>query len=302
MGLNREYLGFESSPLTYVATPESIRKYAWAIGARNLIYYTNNGTIPGIHVDGMAPPTFSVAHEVIIAEKMWAHEGLNGSAEQAAHNVLMLVHGDHDMKFYKPIRPGDTVTCRAKVKSIEDKGSGEILVINVTSTDDKGDKVVESDWGLFIRGIGSGKKPEEKREVKKDPQPAPEIPTPIFRRVLRVPPDVTYRYAEASNDKNPIHIDEYVAKAAGLKGIIVHGLCTLSMSMRGIISGYLDDDPSKLKRIACRFTSPVYPGDTLIVDGFEAGAKDGKKIIGFEVTRKEDNVKVIKSGVAEADI
>ncbi|MGQ0792607.1 MAG: MaoC/PaaZ C-terminal domain-containing protein [Deltaproteobacteria bacterium] len=302
MGLNMSYIGYESEPYTYKVSEDAISRYAWAIGARNLAYYHHNGYMPKLPLVGMAPPTFSVSHEILLTEKLWCDPGLHGGEREAAHNVLMLVHGDHDMRFHKPIKAGDVLTCKAKVKSIEDKGSGVVLVVSATTTDDTGEMVVESDWGLFIRGIGSGQKPSgDRKETKKEPSAPVEPPQPIFRRIVRVPKDITYKYAEASNDRNPIHVNEQVAAAAGLKGIIVHGLCTLSISMRGIISCYLDGDPLRLKRISCRFTSPVYPGDTLIVDGFESPDRNGRKSIGFEVTRKEDGVKVIKGGLAEAE-
>jgi acyl dehydratase len=303
MGLNREYIGREFPPVVYEVTEEAIYKYAWAIGARNVTYYNYNGYVPYITISGMAPPSFAVVHELLLAEKLWSDEGLHGGPEQLAHNLLMLVHGEQDMRFYRPIRPGDRIISRAKIKNIEDKGSGELLVINVTSTDEKGEKFVESDWGIFIRGIGSGqKKKDEKKDGKKEEVQIGAETQPIFRKVIRVPNDITYRYAEASGDRNPIHIDEKVAKAAGLRGIIVHGLCTLSMTMRAIIECYLDSDPARLKRLACRFASPVYPGDTLIADGWELGRKDGRTVLGFEVTRRGDDVKVLKSGISEVDI
>lgn len=299
-GLNREYIGKDFTPVVYEVTEEAIRKYAWAIGARNVTYYNYEGAINPDAPQGMAPPSFAVVYELPMLEDIWTDEGLHGGKEQAAHNVLMLVHGEQAMHFYKPIRPGDKITARAKVKAIEDKGSGELVIFNVTSTDQSGEKVVESDWGIFVRGIGSGQKP--KGDGKKEQvQLGGESPL-AFRKVIRVDKDITYRYAEASNDRNPIHIDEKVAKAAGLKGIIVHGLCTMSMSMRAIIICYLDSDPYKLKSLGCRFTSPVYPGDTLVADGWEIGKKDGKTLIGFEVARRDDDVKVLKSGIAEVDI
>ena len=51
-----------------------------------------------------------------------------------------------------------------------------------------------------------------------------------------------------------------------------------------------------------RFTSPVYPGDTLVVDGWELGKKGENTILGFEVSRRDDNVKVIKGGTAEVTV
>jgi len=300
MGLNREYIGREYPPIFYEVTEGAIHRYAWAIGARNLAYFNHNGVLSPEAPLGMAPPSFAVVYELPLLEEIWTDEGLHGGKEQAVRNVLMLVHGEQEMHFYKPIRPGDKIKAVAKIKSIEDKGSGELIVFNVTSTNEADEKVVESDWGIFVRGIGSGQKP--KSEVKKEQvQLGGESPL-AFRRVIRVSKDITYRYAEASNDRNPIHIDEKVAKAAGLKGVIVHGLCTMSMAMRAIIECYADSNPALLSRINVRFSSPVYPGDTLIASGWEIGRQGGKTILGFEVTRREDDVKVIKGGIAEVDI
>ncbi len=300
MGLNREYIGKEFSPIVYEVTEEAIHKYAWAIGARNLTYFNYNGALSPEGPLGMAPPSFAVVYELPLLEEIWTDEGLHGGREQAARNVLMLVHGEQEMHFYKPIRPGDRITAVAKIKSIEDKGSGELIVFNVASRDQNGVKVVDSDWGIFIRGIGSGQKP--KSDGKKEPVALGGESPLAFRRIIRVSEDITYRYAEASNDRNPIHIDEKVAKAAGLKGIIVHGLCTMSMAMRAIIECYADSNPALLSRINVRFSSPVYPGDVLVADGWEIGKQDGRTILGFEVTRQEDDIKVIKGGIAEVAI
>ncbi len=302
MGLNRDYIGHESFPVVYEVTPESIYKYASAIGSRNVTYYNYNGNgVPsGIPDHGMAPPSFAVVHELFLAEKLWTEVGLHGGPEQLGRNLLMLVHGEQDMRFYKPIRAGDTITSKAKVKNIEDKGSGELLLISVDSKNQNGEVVVESEWGLFIRGIGSGQNP--RTEGKKEKAKLDSSSQLLFRKIIRVPTDITYRYAEASGDRNPIHTDDRIAKAAGLKGIIVHGLCILSLTMRSIIECYLDGDPTKLKRLGSRFASPVYPGDVLMVDGWEMGKEGEKTVLGFEVTRREDDVKVLKSGVAEVDI
>lgn len=297
MGLNREYIGKEFSPIVYEVTEEAINKYAWAIGARNLTYFNYNGALSLEGPLGMAPPSFAVVYELPLLEEIWIDEGLHGGKEQAARNVLMLVHGEQEMRFYKSIRPGDKITAIARIKSIEDKGSGELIVFNVSSTNQKGGKVVESDWGIFIRGIGSGQRP--KSDGKKEQVVSGGESPLAFRRIIRVSKDITYRYAEASNDRNPIHVDEKIAKAAGLKGIIVHGLCTMSMAMRAIIECYADSNPALLSRINVRFSSPVYPGDVLVADGWEIGKQGEKTILGFEVVRQEDDVKVIKGGIAE---
>ncbi len=305
MSLNREFIGKEFEPMVHVVSTDEVVDYAWAIGARNLSYFNYNGAFAYDHENpvGMAPPSYAVTYELPILERVWSDPELHGGPDEARKNVLMLVHGDQHMRFYKPIRPGDKLTFTPKIVSIEDKGSGELLRISVLTTNGKGEKVVESDWGLFIRGIGSGQKPAVKSASNgSKPKEAPEPPPLAFRDIIRVPEDITHRYAKASNDMNPIHIDEEVAKEAGLSGIIVHGLCTMSMTMRAIIESYLDSDPAKLKSLGVRFTAPVYPGDTIVVDGWEAGKENGNVTLGFDVTRKSDNVKVIKGGTAEVEV
>lgn len=307
MGLNKDFIGREFEPLEHVVSTEDIIDYAWAIGARNLSYFNYNGAFAYNHesVVGMAPPSYAVTYELPILEELWSDPDLHGGPDQAKQNVLMLVHGDQKMRFYKPIRPGDKLTYRTKIAAIEDKGSGELLRINVLTTNGNGEKVVESDWGLFIRGIGSGQKPEKSSSngsngsKPKAPEEPPEL---AFRDVIRMPEDITYRYSKASNDMNPIHIDPEVAKEAGLSGIIVHGLCTMSMTMRAIIESYLDSDPAKLKSLGVRFTAPVYPGDVIIVDGWEKEELNGNMVLGFDVTRKSDGIKVIKGGTAEVSL
>jgi Acyl dehydratase len=284
MGLNRDYINLEFPPTVHEVTEEAVRQYAKAYGSSNVLYY--NGT--------MAPPIYAVVYELPMLEKIWCDEELHGGIEEMKRNVLMLVHGEQQMRFYKPIRPGDKITARAKVKDIEDKGSGELIILNVTSTDQSGEKVVESDWGIFIRGTGSRQKPKQKSEGKKDQPQVVAESQPVFRKVIRVDKDITYRYAEASGDRNPIHVDEKVAKAAGLNGIIVHGLCTMAMTMGAVVDCYLDGDPTKLTEFGVRFASPVYPGDILVAEGWETGKQKGTTTLGIEVKRQENGIKVIK--------
>ncbi|MDP9246828.1 MAG: MaoC family dehydratase N-terminal domain-containing protein [Candidatus Dormibacteraeota bacterium] len=64
-------------------------------------------------------------------------------------------------------------------------------------------------------------------------------------------------YAEASGDRNPIHLDEEFARSVGLPGVIAHGM--LQMGLLARVAG----DPSRLRRLSCRFAGMVRPGDTV---------------------------------------
>ena len=300
MSLNRDFIGKEFPEVTHTVTEKEIHEYSWAIGARNLTYYNYNGALSSNAPNGMAPPSFPVIYELPMLEEIWSMPELHGGVEEAEKNILMLVHGEQSMTFHNPVRPGDSLKFKIIICDIANKGIGELLEFKVTSKNQNGKKVVDSDWGLFIRGSGNVDK--RNSGVKRSEPKIEEQRQLVFRKVIRVDDDITHRYSKASNDLNPIHTDENAAKKAGLGGVIVHGLCTMSMTMRAIIECYLDSDPYRLRQLSVRFSAPVYPGDILIADGWEIEQEQGNTKIGFEVIRKEDGVRVISAGVAKVAI
>ena len=284
MGLDRNFIGKQFGPHRHTVGRGGIDAYAQVTGG---------GANPS-YAGGMAPPSFPVVYELPVLEKIWSDPGLNGGAEQAKKNVLMLVHGDQRMRFHRPLKAGDEVSFTAHIDGIEDKGSGEVLALR-TESRAGGELVCESNWGLFIRGIGSGKKPERGKPSAPPAKPAEKtVPDLVFKSVVEIPSDITPRYAAASNDHNPIHLDPDVAKEAGLKGVVVHGLCTMSTVMQALIDGHLGGAPERLKSLAVRFSAPVYPGDMLTLECRDAG----EGAVSFEVAGA-GGVKVIKGGRAE---
>jgi acyl dehydratase len=76
-------------------------------------------------------------------------------------------------------------------------------------------------------------------------------------------------YAEASGDRNPIHLDDAFARSVGLPGVIAHGM--LQMGLLARVAG----SPERLRRLSCRFSGMVRPGDTVT---FTAVAGEGGKV------------------------
>jgi acyl dehydratase len=68
-------------------------------------------------------------------------------------------------------------------------------------------------------------------------------------------------YAEASGDRNPIHLDEEFAKSVGLPGVIAHGM--LQMGLMATVAAAEAGGPERLRRVYCRFAGMVEPGDTV---------------------------------------
>ena len=96
-----------------------------------------------------------------------------------------------------------------------------------------------------------------------------------------------------SGDYNPLHADPSVAKAAGFERPILHGLCTFGVAGRAILSACCDNDPTKLKEIHLRFSSPVFPGETISTEMWRDG-----KTISFRAKAFPRNVMVLNNGRA----
>src|SRR5205807_10568076 len=85
------------------------------------------------------------------------------------------------------------------------------------------------------------------------------------QRSVEITRDQITAYAEASGDRNPIHLDEDFARQVGLPGVIAHGM--LQMGLLARVAG----DPARLRRLSCRFAAVVRPGDTVTFRATEHG-------------------------------
>jgi acyl dehydratase len=118
---------------------------------------------------------------------------------------------------------------------------------------------------------------------------------------LRVTPDkyLPHRYAGASGDFNPIHIDREFAKAVGLPGNILHGLWMMSQVARGN-AGLADGDPRALKRLSVQFRGMGFPEQELVVSGTVKEA-DGDRVVVDTAAAQGDN-QVIRNAEAEVHV
>jgi acyl dehydratase len=208
-------------------------------------------------------------------------------------DLLRLVHGEQDMEFPNPIRPGDVIEASAKIISIEAKTTGETMTVELNAANQKGQPVQRTLFIIFIRGARNrDAAAAEPRAVE------PDRGAPIFSVAQTIDKDQTFRYAEASGDPNPIHVDENIAKMAGLPGIIVHGLCTMAFTSKVAIDKLCAGDPTRLKRLRVRFSRPVLPGQTITTKVWADGERDGRKVFAYE-TFNPDGQAVIKGGIAE---
>ena len=114
---------------------------------------------------------------------------------------------------------------------------------------------------------------------------------------LRVTPDpyVTVRYAGASGDFNPIHIDEEFAKQVGLPGRILHGLWTMAQVARAHTDAA--GGPHALKRLSVQFRGMGRLNEEIVVTGTVREISDGIATVDSEAV--QSGHRIIRNGVAE---
>lgn len=277
MGLNTALVGKTYDSKEFHVTGEAIERYARATNDLNDRYLAGN--------EAIASPIFPI----VPAFQFLMEAGMDPELQA---DLLRLVHGEEEHVLHKPIKAGDTLTVHPVIESIEQKETGETFTVKVDVTNQDGEDVATVRATSFIRGSGSGsKKPAAAA-------PEQEAPTVVYEESVKVDDDQTFRYAEASGDSNPIHQDENIAKMAGLPGIILHGMCTMAMATKGAVDGLAGGDPTRVKRVAVRFSKPVLPGQELTTKFWEASNEGGVKTYGFE-TYNPDGAPVIKNGRVE---
>ena len=118
---------------------------------------------------------------------------------------------------------------------------------------------------------------------------------------LKVTPDkyLPHRYAGASGDFNPIHIDPEFARQVGLPGNILHGLWVMAQVARGNAQ-LADGDPRALKRLSVQFRGMGFPEQELVVSGTVKKA-DGERVVVDTVAAQGEN-QVIRNAEAEVHV
>lgn len=278
--LNHDQVGKWHDERTFEVTPEAIEKYADAVNDPNAAYRKGE--------DSIAPPLFGIV------------SGWDAMAQPVGETVpgdllIQIVHLIQDMRFERPIRAGDTLHSRGRVAGIVGGERGTSVVAHVETKDSAGELVGEFYATSYIRGHTG-------EESTGDP--SPDLSTdrqgdPVAEVTQKVDDDQTYRYAEASGDNNPIHVNEDIAKSVGLPGIINHGMCTLAFAAWAAVENLADGDSTRLRRFAGRFSRPLLPGQEITTRFYAAGESDGKKVFGY--TTEGPDGPVIKDGLVEVE-
>jgi len=220
--------------------------------------------------------------------------GGSGSLRDSGVVWAKVLHASESLQLHRPLPAKGTVVGRGRITSILDKGPkvGALIISERALTDkDSGELLATVVHSLMARGNGgfggpSGPSPA----VAKVPESAPDrhcdLPTSPSQALL-------YRL---SGDWNPLHADPAAAAAVGFERPILHGLCTYGVVCHALLKSLCDYDPARLKRFDARFTSPVYPGETIRT---EIWGSRGEVL--FRATVPERGVVVLNNGLAVID-
>jgi acyl dehydratase len=204
-------------------------------------------------------------------------------------NWLMVVDGERDITFHRPLPPAAEITVDSRVTGVFDKGrdKGAVILRESVLRDGAGAALATLRASRFARGDGGFGGPSEGQpKPHQVPARAPDRSVDIATR-----PDQALLY-RLCGDRNPLHSDPAFARQAGFPRPILHGMCTYGLTCRAVLQTYADYDAAAFRRHAARFSAPVYPGETVTVDLWRDGG-----VISFEARVKARDATVIRNGM-----
>jgi acyl dehydratase len=212
-------------------------------------------------------------------------------------NPMMILHGEQYLEILKaPMPVNATVINEAKLTGIYDKGfdeekkrgKGATIEVEVLTKDKaSGEALFKNVFTTFVRGEG-GFAPNGPKAPEAGNNPPARPADKVLEYKTMGHQALLYRL---SGDKNPLHADPMFAKMGGFEKPILHGLCSFANVGRAVIDGFAGGDPTKFRSIKVRFTSPVYPGETIVVSMW----KESDTEIIVKASVKERNIDVINN-------
>jgi acyl dehydratase len=249
-------VGHALDPIEWAWTDRDVILYALSVGARlpgDLAYlYERDGPV--------VAATFPLAATT---------PALFPLVDALGIDLKALLHASQAIELRRVPAPAGRATVTRRVTGVWDKGAGGAAIVDVEDTieDDASDgplAVARSSWWVADAGGFGG-------ERGTGPARAPFSGgglSPDVRATIATSPEQAALH-RLVGDRNPVHIDPELARAAGQPRPFLHGLCTL-----GALGHALDRAAGSHRRLAslsARFTRPVFPGDTLFAEGWHAG-------------------------------
>jgi len=269
--LNVELAGKEYPPSTYTVTAEAIRKYARA----------TNDSNPAVTSDNpVAPPAFPCVVGIDQLNQVMYDRELGV-------DMAMLVHARQEHLQHAPIRAGDVLQVLTSLEEVDLADTGHTFTVATWLTNQDSVVAAEARSVMFIRRTGTVKAPAAPAESHE----------PVFEAPEEVDGGQAARYAEASGDHNPIHLDPAAARDAGFPNPILHGMCTMAFAAKALVDNLAGGDPTRVQRISVEFARPVFPGQSLVTRAWRMPGQDAGGY-GFETVNSRGSA-VLRGGRLE---
>jgi acyl dehydratase len=244
--------------------------YAAGVGDDSPSYYDTNTHPQPVHPLYPVSPEWSLLITEVAADQPWS-----------LADAMRGVHATHDLTLHRSLYVGTEYTLTAAVVSLEQRTPGAYQVIRFEAHDAGGLPLWTSWMGTLFRGLGI----EGPGVTLEAAEPVPAGPEESMSTCSTFDVTLTdaHVYGECARIWNPIHTDISVARGAGLDGVILHGTAVLAKAVTRLAERLGIEAPD-IRRIACRFASPVRPGDALTVRSGEPRVVGTGTRVAFEVT------------------
>ena len=252
--IDLDVVGKKYGPLSFEYTWKEAVLYALGIGAQAeelpFVYENVKG---GLKVF----PSFSI----VMGSPLWKQL----FRDMKNVDLSRFIHGEQGIKLYRPIPPEGKTLVEGGITNIYDKGKGAVFIWRMKVMAETGDLLAETESGIFYVGEGGfGGDPGPKAEALEPPKGT----KPDFAVSYFIPRNQAALY-RLCGDTNPLHLDPDFAKRGGFSQPILHGLCTYGHAVRAILYSTCHGEVERFKEFKGRLSGVVYPGDTLIIEGWK---------------------------------
>ncbi|MBL8603800.1 MAG: MaoC family dehydratase N-terminal domain-containing protein [Myxococcales bacterium] len=254
MALDLSKVGHTTAPVRFDYDHAATILYGLGIGARAPeLDFLYEGRGPKVY------PTFSVIP---------AYRGLESSMADAGISFDNVVHGHQKIKLHRALPPRATLLTTATLAGIYDLKKMAQVVVTTHTTDAAGTALFDTEWGIIVFGEGGFGGEAAPSRLSSPPDRAPD-----FRVEQSTSPEQALLY-RLNGDHNPLHADpEFHLVKERFGRPILHGLCSYGFVARALAEALAGGDATRITEFSARFSKPVWPGDTLITEGWVDGAR-----------------------------
>ncbi|HZQ60164.1 MAG TPA: MaoC/PaaZ C-terminal domain-containing protein [Casimicrobiaceae bacterium] len=207
-------------------------------------------------------------------------------------DAVRAVHGEQGLVLHRPLPREATIIAKSRVTAIIDKGEGKgaLVAVQRTITDAATEEPIATVEAVtFCRADGGF-------GGRGDTLPPPHVLPDRAPDAVHVQPTVPqaaliYRL---SGDRNPLHAEPAIARAAGFERPILHGLCTMGIAGHAVLRTFGAYRPELLRSLRVRFSAPVYPGERIRTEMWR-----DDDVVSFRSYVEERNMLVLTGGRAE---